>query len=67
MTRTLLLVESNTTGTGRLFARQARSLGFEPVLAAADPDRYPYAAEDGIRVVRCDTADACAVLDAFIA
>nr|WP_225956367.1 ATP-grasp domain-containing protein [Amycolatopsis lexingtonensis] len=60
--RTLLLVESNTTGTGRLFARQARSLGFEPVLAAADPSRYPYAAEDGVRVVRCDTADACAVL-----
>lgn len=35
--RTLLLVESNTTGTGRLFARRARELGYEPVLAAADP------------------------------
>ncbi|MFJ9782992.1 ATP-grasp domain-containing protein [Amycolatopsis sp. NPDC101161] len=66
MTRTLLLVESNTTGTGRLFAWQARALGFEPVLAAADPSRYPYAAEDGVRVVQCDTADACAVLAAEI-
>ena len=66
MKGTLLLVESNTTGTGRLFARQARSLGFEPVLAAADPSRYPYAAEDGIRVVQCDTSDACAVLAAEI-
>jgi biotin carboxylase len=64
--RTLLLVESNTTGTGRFFARRARELGYEPVLAAADPDRYPYAAEDGVRVVECTTADACAVLAADI-
>ncbi|MEA5361260.1 ATP-grasp domain-containing protein [Amycolatopsis sp., V23-08] len=64
--RTLLLVESNTTGTGRLFARRARELGYEPVLAAADPSRYPYAAEDGVRVVQVDTTDPCAVLAADI-
>lgn len=57
----LLLVESNSTGTGRLFARRARELGVEPVLLAADPDRYPYAWEDGVPVLRVDTASPRAV------
>ncbi|OKJ72339.1 ATP-grasp domain-containing protein [Streptomyces sp. CB02460] len=55
--RLLLLVESNTTGTGRLFARRAVELGVVPVLLCTDPDRYPYAAEDGLRTVVTDTAD----------
>jgi biotin carboxylase len=38
--RYLVFVESNTTGTGRLFAVAARRLGLRPVLLAADPDRY---------------------------
>jgi len=58
----LLLVESNTTGTGRHFAHCARDLGVEPVLVTAHPDRYPYVALDGLRVERADTADAAAVL-----
>ncbi|MEU4062611.1 hypothetical protein AB0F25_09270 [Streptomyces wedmorensis] len=53
----LLLVESNTTGTGRQFAQRARACGAEPVLPATDPARYPYAAEDGLRTVVVDTAD----------
>ncbi|WP_405915768.1 ATP-grasp domain-containing protein [Streptomyces sp. NBC_00728] len=53
----LLLVESNTTGTGRLFARRAAELGVVPVLLSADPARYPYAAEDGLRTVVVDTSD----------
>lgn len=53
----LLLVESNTTGTGRQFAARARDLGADPVLLSADPARYPYAAEDGLRTVVVDTAD----------
>ncbi|MFB6564736.1 MULTISPECIES: ATP-grasp domain-containing protein [unclassified Streptomyces] len=60
----LLLVESNTTGTGRQFAQRARALGIEPVLVSADPGRYPYVAEDGLRVVVVDTADEDAVLAA---
>lgn len=59
----VLLLESNTTGTGRLFARAAANLGFEPVLACKDPGRYPYAAEDGLRVEVLDTSDEAAVLD----
>ncbi|MER5474550.1 ATP-grasp domain-containing protein [Streptomyces sp. NPDC002685] len=53
----LLLVESNTTGTGRLFARRAAELGVVPVLLSTDPARYPYAAQDGLRTVVVDTSD----------
>ncbi|MFD9257302.1 ATP-grasp domain-containing protein [Streptomyces sp. NPDC059538] len=63
MTRpVLLLVESNTTGSGRQFARCAADLGLRPVLVGADPGRYPYAAEDGLRVEVADTSDERAVL-----
>ncbi|MEX3105746.1 ATP-grasp domain-containing protein [Streptomyces sp. ST1015] len=60
----LVLVESNTTGTGRLFARRARELGARPVLLAEDPGRYDYARTDGITVVRADTSSLPAVLAA---
>jgi len=56
MPRLFLLVESNTSGTGRLFAQAARDLGLKPVLISRQPDRYPYIAEDGIRSVTADTA-----------
>jgi biotin carboxylase len=57
----LLLVESNTTGTGRQFAQCARDLGVEPVLVTADASRYPYVALDGLRTERADTSDEAAV------
>ncbi|MGW2303829.1 ATP-grasp domain-containing protein [Streptomyces sp. NPDC001809] len=60
----LLLVESNTTGTGRQFAARARDLGVVPVLLSADPGRYPYAAEDGLRTVVVDTSDGDALRSA---
>ncbi|MER8072078.1 ATP-grasp domain-containing protein [Streptomyces sp. NPDC094034] len=58
----LLLVESNTTGTGRQFAQQARTLGIQPVLLCTDPGRYPYVAEDAVRTLVVDTSDDAAVL-----
>ena len=61
---TVALLESNTTGTGRLFARAAADLGHGPVLLCADPARYPYAAEDGLRTEVLDTSDVDAVLAA---
>ena len=45
--KALLFVESNTSGTGRLFARTARSMGFLPVLITTRPERYAYLSEDG--------------------
>jgi biotin carboxylase len=51
----LALIESNTTGTGRLFARRAAEMGIVPVLFASSAARYPYAAEDGIETIETDT------------
>lgn len=57
MPRLLLFIESNTSGTGRLFAQTARALGFEPVLISRQPSRYPYIAEDTVRSIEANTAD----------
>lgn len=55
--QTLLFIESNTSGTGRLFARTARAHGLHPLMICADASRYPYLAEDGVEHVRMDVAD----------
>ncbi len=52
-----VLIESNTSGTGRLFAEAARQLGFRPILLAADPSRYKYVDEIGLEVEQLDTQD----------
>ena len=44
----LVLLESNTTGSGRLFCSAARELGLRPVVLSRDPGRYPYVESDGI-------------------
>ncbi|HEV7588755.1 MAG TPA: ATP-grasp domain-containing protein [Longimicrobium sp.] len=44
--RALLLVESNTSGTGRLFVRAAREMGFTPVLVTARPGAYAFLADE---------------------
>lgn len=52
-----LFVESNTSGTGRLFVQAAARLGFRPLLLAADASRYPFAREDAVEVRELDTSD----------
>ena len=64
MTACVAFVESNTSGTGRLFARAAVKLGFKPVLLASDPSRYKYAREDGIETRVVQTSDNEALLSA---
>src|SRR2546423_8012902 len=60
----LALIESNTSGTGRLFARAAIQLGLRPILLTAEPARYTYVAEDGVSVLCVDTQDLQALLEA---
>lgn len=60
----LVLVESNTTGSGRLFCSSARDLGLRPVLLARDPGRYPYVATDHVDHLVTDTSSDAAVLSA---
>lgn len=57
-------IESNTTGTGRLFALAARSIGVSPLLFTANPDRYPYVSKEGIEVVAVETTNESALLAA---
>lgn len=45
--KALLFIESNTSGTGRLFARTARDMGFHPVLVTTRPEKYAYLSEEG--------------------
>jgi biotin carboxylase len=44
----LVFVESNTSGTGPLFAQAARKLGFQPVLLCKERSRYRWAQTDEI-------------------
>jgi argininosuccinate lyase len=62
----LIFVESNTTGTGRLFVSTARRLGFEPLLIAEDVLRYPYVQEDCVEVVRQSCIENLDGLERFI-
>ena len=52
----IVFIESNTTGTGRLFAREARQQGFRPVVVCATPERYAYIENERIDVLRADTS-----------
>lgn len=62
--RWLAFVESNTSGTGRLFARAAARQGLRPILLAADPARYRYVEQDGLDALRVDTQDEQALIEA---
>lgn len=45
--KAVLFVESNTSGTGRIFVHTARAMGFRPVLATARPEKYAYLSQEG--------------------
>lgn len=53
----MALIESNTSGTGRLFARAAVAQGFRPILLSDDPTRYAYATDDQLDTLQVDTND----------
>lgn len=57
MTRWLLFIESNTSGTGRLFAQVAREQGLRPLLFTDNRTCYQYALDDEIDVREIDTQD----------
>jgi argininosuccinate lyase len=60
----LALIESNTSGTGRLFARVAAENGVDPILLTADAARYPYVAENKLEVFQVNTQNEEAILSA---
>lgn len=60
----LAFVESNTSGTGRLFARAAAQKGFRPIVLSDNPDRYSYVSRDGLDTLTVDTRSVSSLLDA---
>lgn len=61
----LVFVESNTTGTGRLFANMARRCGYRPIVLVQKADRYPYLKTDAIDWVQSDTGSMAALRDSI--
>jgi biotin carboxylase len=59
-----VLVESNTTGSGRCFCATARQRGMRPVVLARAPQRYPYLTQDNVAVRVVNTLDTTAVINA---
>lgn len=57
----LVFVESNTSGTGRLFAATAYRKGYRPVVLTDAPSRYPYLTQDAITTVSTATQDLAAM------
>jgi biotin carboxylase len=60
----MVFVESNTTGSGRLFCANARRMGLRPVVLGVDPGRYSYVEGDGFDSVVVEAATVPAVLAA---
>jgi biotin carboxylase len=63
----IIFIESNTSGTGRLFALTARRMGLDPLLITDNPDRYPYVQQDDIEYLRYPCSDSIEGLDRTIA
>ncbi|HKV94708.1 MAG TPA: ATP-grasp domain-containing protein [Candidatus Angelobacter sp.] len=47
----IVLIESNTSGTGRIFISTARRLGFDPLLITQNPERYSYVHKDKVETL----------------
>ncbi|APG93352.1 lyase family protein [Sinorhizobium americanum] len=59
-----LFVESNTTGTGELFLKRARALGFEPYLVVRNRARYPFLEDSAApQVIEAETRNSDDVIE----
>lgn len=51
----IVFIESNTTGTGRLFVKAAVEYGYKVVVLVERPERYPFLEQDSVPYLRCNT------------
>jgi len=51
----IAFVESNTSGTGRIFASKAAERGYLPVFLVEDPRRYPFLEQESFAFIQCQT------------
>jgi len=61
--RSIAFVESNTSGTGRIFASKAAEHGYLPVFLVEDPHRYPFLEQESLAFIHCQTRSLQALLD----
>jgi argininosuccinate lyase len=61
----VVLIESNTTGSGRDFCTAARRRGCRPVVLCRDRSRYPFLAADRIDTVELCTGDVRPIIAAI--
>lgn len=61
----MVFIESNTSGTGRLFVNAAREDGYRPVMLVERPERYPFLEQDSVPYIRCNTASHAETADAL--
>jgi biotin carboxylase len=61
----LVFIESNTSGTGRLFAKLAADCGYRPVLLAGLPERYSYLKLDSVPYLKCDSSSSESLYNAM--
>lgn len=59
----VVFIESNTTGTGRLFTATARRKGYCPIVLTDNPSRYPYLVQDDISSIVVATQDLATLQD----
>lgn len=55
MKSSIIFIESNTTGTGKLFVHRARKCGFQPILVTARPERHGWAKEEDVSIIHANT------------
>ena len=58
----IAFIESNTTGTGRLFLSKAIEKGYEVIFISADPSRYPFLSELMVVPINMNTANPAQLL-----
>jgi argininosuccinate lyase len=51
----IVFIESNTTGTGKLFLEKARIKGLQTIFITKDPNKYSFLAEELIQPIILDT------------
>lgn len=59
----LVFIESNTTGTGELFLRNAINNNFEVLFFTNNPEKYTFLKEYLVHPIIIDTQDECAIIN----
>lgn len=66
LSKCLVFIESNTTGTGMQALQKARNLNYEPILMARNPDIYRNLNHDHCVVITAETNDKASLYQALM-